>query len=222
MHHLLAHSGLLKVGQTGNDPAGIQPQTGGGAVGSQRVGHVVPAHGGDLYEESPLLVILQHKAHALFILLDGQGTDISVLIAQAEPDRADMVGQDGLAQEGVVPVQHQRSTLRQTGADLQLCLADVLLTTQIADVGHTDAGNDAHIRAGALAQALDLSGVAHSHLHHGVLGLLADAEHGAGQAQLIVLVALGLDGTAKACNGGVVICLVVVLPTLPVTPTTLG
>mgnify|MGYP000532627263 FL=1 len=65
--------------------------------------HVVPAHGGDLYEESSLLVILQHKAHALLILLDGQGTDISVLIAQAEPDRADMVGQDRLAQEGIIP-----------------------------------------------------------------------------------------------------------------------
>ena len=203
MHHLLAHSGLLKVSQTCNDPAGIQPQTGSGAVGGQCVGHIVTAHGGDLYEESALLVILQHKAHALFILLDGQSTDISVLIAQAEPDRADMVGQNGLAQEGIIPVQHQRSTLRQTGADLQLCLADVLLTAQVADVGHPDAGDDAYIRAGALAQALDLSGVAHSHLHHGVLGLFADAEHGAGQAQLIVLVALGLDGTAKACNGGV-------------------
>ena len=38
VHHLLAHPGLLKVSQTGNNPAGIQPQTGGGAVGGQCIG----------------------------------------------------------------------------------------------------------------------------------------------------------------------------------------
>ena len=54
-----------------------------------------------------------------------------------------------------------------------------------------------------LCQTLDLTGVAHAHLDDSVLRIPADAEHGAGQAQLIVLVALGLDGMAKARDGGV-------------------
>ena len=45
--------------------------------------------------------------------------------------------------------------------------------------------------------------MAHAHLHDSVLRIPADAEHGTGQAQLIVLVALGLDGIAKARDGGV-------------------
>ena len=200
---LLAHTGLLKIADAPDDLPGVQPQPGGGAVGSQGVGDVVAAHGGDLHEESPLFVVFQHEAHAVGLLLDGQGADIRALVAEAEPDGLDVLRQLRFPQEGVVAVQHEGGTLRQTGADLQLCLADVLLTAQVADVGHTDAGDDAHIRAGALAQALDLPGVAHAHLHHGVLGIPADAEHGAGQTQLIVLVALGLDGIPEALDGGV-------------------
>ena len=44
--------------------------------------------------------------------------------------------------------------------------------------------------------------MAHPHLHHGVLGVGADLEEGPGQAQLIVLVALGLDGVAEAAEHG--------------------
>ena len=148
-------------------------------------------------------MVFEHKAHAVGLLLDGQGADIRPLVAQAEPDGPDMPRQLCLPQEGVVAVQHQRSALRQTGADLQLGLADVLLTAQVADVGHADAGDDAHIRAGAAAQPLDLAQVAHAHLDDGIFGLVSDAEHRAGQAQLIVLVALGLDGIAEALDGSI-------------------
>ena len=150
-----------------------------------------------------LLPVFEGKGHAVALLPDVQRAHVRVLIAEAEPDGADVVRQLCFAQEGVVAVEHQRRAVFQARADLQLCLADVLLAAQIADVGHADAGDDAHIRPGTLGEPLDLAQMAHAHLHHGVLRLFADAEHGAGQAQLVVLVALGLDGIAKARDGGV-------------------
>ena len=81
-----------------------------------------------------------------------------------------MGGQRGFAQEGVVAVEHEGRTLGKAGADLQLRLADVLLTAQIADVGHADAGDDAHIGAGCPRQTVNLAGVAHAHLDDRVLG----------------------------------------------------
>ena len=161
------------------------------------------AHGRDVHLGGVFLPVFQRKGHAVVLLPDVQGADVRVLIPQAEPDRVDMLRQLRGPQERVIPIEHQRGTVGQALADLQLGLADILLAAQVANVRHTDAGDDAHIRAGAAAQPLDLAPVAHAHLHHRVLRLFADAEHGAGQAQLVVLVALGLDGIAKARNGGV-------------------
>ena len=112
-----------------------------------------------------------------------------------------MIRQFCRAQKLVIVVQHQRGTLRQTAADLQLGLADVFLAAQVADVGHADAGDDAHIRAGGAGQTIDLSGMAHAHLDHCILGVCPDAHQGAGHSQFIVLVALGLDGIAEAAQG---------------------
>ena len=201
--HLLAHTGLLEIGQTRDDALGREAQTGGGGVSSQRVRHVVTAHGRDGHCIAACIFITEGEGHAVALLPDIEGADVGVLVAEAEPHGPDMGGQSGFAQEGVVAVEHEGRTLGKAGADLQLRLADVLLTAQIADVGHADAGDDAHIGAGALCQTLDLTGVAHAHLHDSVLRIPADAEHGAGQAQLIVLVALGLDCIAKARDGGV-------------------
>ena len=203
VHHLLAAAGLLKGGQALDHLAGIAAQTGGGAVGRQRIGHIVLAHSRDLDHKSAFLLILQHKAHAVLLLSDGQCAHIGALIGHAEPHRPHMGGQLCRPQELVVVVQHQRGTLRQAVADLQLGLADVLLTAQIADVGHADAGDDAHIRAGSAGQTVDLASVAHAHLDHSVFGGSADAHQGAGHAQLVVLVALGLDGLTKAAQGRV-------------------
>ena len=203
MHHLLAAAGLLKIGKPLDDTARVAAQAGGGAVGSQSVCHIVLAHGRDLDHKGALFLIFQHKAHAVLFLPDGQCTHISVLICQTEPYRLHVGGQLCGAQELIIIVQHQRCTLRQAVADLQLCLADVLLTTQIADVGHTDAGNDAHIRACGPGQTVDLARMAHAHLDHGILSAAFQPHQGAGHAQFIVLVALGLDGLAKACKGGV-------------------
>ena len=203
MHDLLAHSGLLKGTQAPDDLAGVQSQTGGRAVSRQRIGHIVASHRRNFDHESSFLVVLEDEAHAVVFLLDGQSADVRALVAQAEPDRADMGGQLGLPQEGVIAVQDQRCAVGQTRTNLQLGLADILLTAQIADMRHADAGDDAHIRAGALAQALDLAQMAHAHLDDGIFGILPDAEHRPGQPQLVVLVALGLDGIAEALNGGI-------------------
>ena len=70
-------------------------------------------------------------------------------------------------------------------------------------MGHADAGNDAHIRACRPRQTVDFAGVAHAHLDDRVLGAAFQPHQGAGHSQLIVLVALGLDGLAKAAQGGV-------------------
>ena len=101
-------------------------------------------------------------------------------------------------QEGIIKIQHQGGVFRQAIADLQLCLTDVLLAAQIADMGGADAGDKAHIRTGAAGQTADLPRMVHAHLHHRVFGVRPDAEQGAGQAQLIILVALGLDGFAAS------------------------
>ena len=70
-------------------------------------------------------------------------------------------------------------------------------------MGHTDAGDDAHIRPCRPRQTVDLARMAHAHLDDGVLGAAFQTHQGAGHAQFIVLVALGLDGLAKAAQGGV-------------------
>ena len=203
MDHLLAHTGLLEIGQTRDDALGREAQTGGGGVSSQRVRHVVTAHGRDGHCIAACIFITEGEGHAVALLPDIEGADVGVLVAEAEPHGPDMGGQSGFAQEGVVAVEHEGRTLGKAGADLQLRLADVLLTAQIADVGHADAGDDAHIRAGSAGQTVDLASVAHAHLDHSVFGGSADAHQGAGHAQLVVLVALGLNGLTKAAQGRV-------------------
>ena len=201
MHHLLAAAGLLKIGKALDDAVRIAAQTGGGTVSSQCIGNIVPAHGRDPHHKGALFLIFQHKAHAVSLLPDGQRTHVRILVRQAEPHRAHMLRQLCLAQEGIVIIQHQWCALGQAGTDLQLCLADVLLTAQIPDVGHADTGDDAHIRTGGTSQTVDLARMAHAHFNDRILGAAANAHQGAGHAQLIVLVALGLDGLAKAGKG---------------------
>ena len=199
----LAHSGLLEVGQPCNDAFGVKAKAGGGGISRQRVGHVVPAHRRDAHREAARVPIHESEGHAVALRMDVLCADIRVCIAEAEPDRPDRTGQSRFPQEGIVAVQHQRGTFGQTGADLELGLADVLLTAEVADVGYADAGDDADIRPGTLGQPLDLPQMAHAHLDHRIRGVFPDVEEGAGQTQLVVLVALGLDGAAKARNGSV-------------------
>ena len=198
---MLAHPGLPELLHLLDGLLGGQAQLAGGAVGRQGVGHVVAAQRRDVHHEAAVLGVVQQKAHAVVLLPDGGGVHVGLLAGHAVPDRAHMGGQFRLAQERVIVVQDQRRALGHPVADLQLGLADVLLAAQVADVGQADAGDDAHVRPGAAGQPADLAGVVHAHLDDGVLRPGADLEQGAGQAQLVVLVALGLDGAAQGAEG---------------------
>jgi len=70
-------------------------------------------------------------------------------------------------------------------------------------VGHADHRDDAGGGAGAAGQPLDLTQVVHAHLHHGVPGVVIQAEQGVGHTDVVVLVALGLEGFAKGGEDGV-------------------
>ena len=70
-------------------------------------------------------------------------------------------------------------------------------------MGHADHRDDAGGGAGAAGQPLDLTQVVHAHLHHGVPGVVIQAEQGVGHTDVVVLVALGLEGFAKGGEDGV-------------------
>ena len=103
------------------------------------------------------------------------------------------------AQEGS-SVQHQRRT---SGRPLQISAlpCDILLTAQIADMGHADAGNDAHIRPCRPRQTVDLAGVPMP-ISTTAYRCCFPAASGCGHSQLIVLVASVLMVSPKAAQVG--------------------
>ena len=104
---LLAHTGLLEIGQTSDDALGREAQTGGGGVSSQRVRHVVTSHRRNRHLIAACIFIAEGEDHAVALLPDIKGADVGVLVAEAEPHGPDMGGQSGFAQEGVVAVEHE-------------------------------------------------------------------------------------------------------------------
>ena len=123
-----------------------------------------------------------------------------VVRPQAEPQG--LAGGGGGPQQGLVAVENGGPAGRQTLQDLQLGLADALPGAQVFDVHGADVGDDGHLGPGDPGEPGELSGVVHAHLHHGGLRPPGDAQHRQGDADVVVVVALGLDGVIDAAAGG--------------------
>ncbi len=88
------------------------------------------------------------------------------------------------------------------------------------DVRAADIGDDGHIRRGHGGQRRDLAGMVHPHLEHADLIAFARAQEGERQADVIVEIALRVRDGKRRASTLAVMSLVLVLPLLPVMPTT--
>ena len=96
-------------------------------------------------------------------------------------------------QQGVIPVEDGQVVAGHGLEDLALGLQDPLPAAQVLDVGVADVGDDRHVGGDDTGQVVDLAEVVHAHLQHAQLMLGVQAEEGQGQADLVVVVALGLQ-----------------------------
>ena len=103
----------------------------------------------------------------------------------------------GCGQQIIVRIEYQRRAVGQARTDFHLCFQYILAGAQIFQVRDADHGNDSRGRPHTAGQPLNFAGVVHPHLHHGILGGVLQAEEGVGYADVVVLVALGLEGIAK-------------------------
>ena len=128
---------------------------------------------------------------------DVRRADIGVLGLNTEPDSPQTGRNLCGRQQVIVGVQHQRGAVRQAGADFHLCLQYILPGAEIFQMRDTDHRDNACGRAGAAAQPLDLTRMVHPHFNHGILGGIVQPEQRVGHADVIVLVAFGLECFAE-------------------------
>ena len=197
MHNILAHAGGLVIRQSRRGAGRIQTQPGGGSIGNQRIADGMQADRGNGHREFPVFPVGQNKPGTGLFRLDFHRPHIGRLAVNAEPDRMQPVRQLGGGQQVIVGIEHQRRAVRQSVADLQLCFHNILAAAQVFQMAHTDLGDDTCRGPRGTDQAIDFPQCTHAHLHHRVLGGVVQAEQGVGQADLVVLVALGLEGVAE-------------------------
>ena len=190
--NVLAHPGGLIPAERGGAAGGIQPQTGGGGVGCQRIVHGVAPHGGDAHGKAAVFGVRQRKAGAACHGGDILCADIGGGRVDAEPYGVQPLRHLGGGQQVVVRVQHKGRTVGQPCADLHLRFQYILPRAEIFQMGHADQRNNGGRGAGTAGQALNFTRMVHPHFHHGVLGVGGQAEQRVGHADVVVLVALGL------------------------------
>ena len=194
---MLAHARRPVGRQRGSAAGSVPTQAGRGGVGSQRVVDRVDARCRDGGIERTVLRIDDFEGRAVCAGDDIHRADIGIRGVNAEPDRPQAAGDACRGQQVVVRVQGQRCAVWQAGADLQLCLQYILARAEIFQMRNTDHRNDARAGPGTAGQTLDLARVVHAHLDNGVLGIVGQAEQRVGHADVIVLVALGLEGLTE-------------------------
>ena len=149
-------------------------------------------HGGDAHGKAAVFGVRQRKAGAARHGGDILRADIGSGRVDAEPDGVQPLRHLGGGQQVVVRVQHKGRPVGQPSADLHLRFQYILPRAEIFQMGHADQRNNGGGRACAAGQALDFTGVVHSHFHHRVLGSGGQAEQRVRHADVVVLVALGL------------------------------
>ena len=149
-------------------------------------------HGGDAHGKAAVLGVRQRKAGAARHGGDIQCADIGFGRIDAEPNSVQPRRHLGGGQQVVVGVQHQRCAVGQTCADLHLRFQYILPRAEIFQMGHADQRNNGGRGAGTAGQALNFARMVHAHFHHSVLGVGGQAEQRVGNADVVVLVALGL------------------------------
>ena len=106
-------------------------------------------------------------------------------------------------QQRIIPVDKQNPLRIHAVLDVQLLPQNVLLGTQLLDVGDADIGHHRAVHTGHPGNLFHLPRLAHPQLDHGDLCLRRDGAHGDGHAHLAVGVARGpVDRVARAEGRG--------------------
>ena len=105
-------------------------------------------------------------------------------------------------QHGIIPVEHHQPAGPDVGQQLALGPEDVLPAAQALDVGVPDVGDDSHVRLDDLPQVVDLPRAVHPHLQHADLTAPVQPQQGQGQADVVVVIALGLEHPVPGAQHG--------------------
>ena len=144
----------------------------------------------------PQLVVADFKADDLALVDDLLGDHVTLGVVYPVIDCFARQRAALLPQQRLVAAQHGHAARAQPLEDFQLRAADALPRAEELDVRGADIRDDRDIRARRRRHPGQLAEVVHAHLEHGRARRFFDAQHGQRHADLVIQVALGLEGLA--------------------------